>query len=75
MEEKKPETQLIKALTVSELTGQSIPQIYRLERLGQFPRRIHRGRSSFWIRHEVIAWNEQQVESDRKGRKPQAAAQ
>ena len=50
-------TKLIRVDEVAELTGFSIPSIYRFVKLGQIPH-IKKGRTLIFYRHEVLAWIE-----------------
>jgi prophage regulatory protein len=52
-----PALKIIKLKDVIELTGLSRSTIWRLERQGNFPQRVHLGeRSMGWLEEEVDAW-------------------
>lgn len=65
---------LVSFSRVKKITGYSRSQIDRMEKAGNFPRRVQRGRNAVgWFLHEVIAW----VESRPRGflARPRKAAQ
>lgn len=46
------------------VVGLSDPTIWRMERAGRFPKRIHLGSNSVgWYESEILAWQEQKKES------------
>lgn len=52
-----PPNRLVRLPQVSDLTGLSRTSIYRLERAGEFPRRVRLGlRSVAWRESDVVAW-------------------
>lgn len=52
-----PEFQVLREADRYRLTGLSRVSAWRLERLGQFPRRIQLGQNSVgWLKHEIQAW-------------------
>ena len=49
---------LIPLAVVIERSGLSQSEVYRLQKLGQFPRAAKNGTSARWSQNEVAAWIE-----------------
>ena len=59
--------QLLRLPEVQRLTGIKRTHIYRLQQLGQFPKRVKLGpRASAYVASEVTAWIESRISESRK---------
>lgn len=53
---------ILRRCAVVSKTGYSAPTIDRLEKAGQFPKRVQLGPNSVgWLEHEIDAWIESRV--------------
>lgn len=56
------EKQILRRRDVCDFTGLSYSSIFRLERLGQFPRRRRLGEAAVgWLKSELEAWANQRI--------------
>jgi prophage regulatory protein len=61
---------IIRRHQLTDKVGYCLGHIYRLERQGLFPRRIHLGRRAVgWIEEEIEAWLRERV--DARDRRPE----
>ena len=61
MEEKKL-TRILRKPELLALVGLSDPTIWRLEKLGKFPKRIRLGSNSCgWVSSEILTWLEERM--------------
>jgi len=62
------QTALLRLPQVRSKTGLSRSEVYRREKLGEFPRRVSLGaRSVGWLAEEVDAWIMERVRESRNG--------
>ena len=56
--------QILKVKEVSKEVNISVPQIYRLAKLGEFPKPLKLGkRSSGWLQSEIEQWIQEKVDA------------
>jgi prophage regulatory protein len=60
----KPTTRIIRKAELRRRIGYSDVHIWRLERAGNFPQRVHIGPNSIgWVEAEVEAWLQQKIDA------------
>jgi prophage regulatory protein len=61
---------IIRRHELTDKVGYSLAHIYRLERAGLFPRRVHLGRRAVgWVEEEIENWLRERV--DARDRRPE----
>jgi len=59
---------IIRRHELTDKVGYCLAHIYRLERQGLFPQRIHLGRRAVgWVEQEVEAWLQERVDARDRG--------
>lgn len=60
------EDQFVDMVFITSLTGLTDKWFYKLIKDGAFPKPIKLGRSSRWLKSEVVAWLQERINQSRK---------